>query len=66
MCMGGGGTTYVQPAEQARTDTTYAYLDKEPVETIKKKTASSASTSASTKSSAATTDKEKKSPLNIA
>lgn len=65
MCMGGGGTTYVQP-EQARTDTTYAYLDKKPVETIKKKTASSASTSASTKSSAATTDKEKKSPLNIA
>lgn len=61
MCMGGGSTTYPQP-EQARTDTTYAYLDKTPVETIKKKTASTSSANASS----TTTAKDSKSPLNIA
>jgi hypothetical protein len=65
MCFGGGGTTYPQP-EQARTDTTYAYLDKKPVETIKKKTASTSSVDSSSKSSATTTAKDNKSPLNIA
>ena len=63
MCMG-GGTAYAEPEDEPRTDTTYASLDKIPVESIDRTKDKSAAPQSITKpKKTATTTKT---PLNIA
>ena len=64
MCMGGGRAAAVQPEDEPRKDTTYAYLDKIPVESIDRTKDKSAAPQSITKpKKTATTTKT---PLNIA